>query len=75
MWLQPDKDSMRWFRSNPGYDVTFTLVNPQPDVVDVQWDIQAGVQGREVTHLHLEKISSVYFVVCVCVCVCVRTKG
>lgn len=42
---KPDKDSMRWFRSNPGYDVTFTLINPQPDVLDVQWDIQRGAQA------------------------------
>ncbi|XP_076461379.1 GPI-anchor transamidase component PIGS-like [Babylonia areolata] len=42
---KPDKDSMRWFRSKPGYDVTFTLINPQPSLLDVQWDIQAGVQG------------------------------
>ncbi|XP_070212014.1 GPI transamidase component PIG-S-like isoform X1 [Littorina saxatilis] len=42
---KPDKESMRWFRSNPGYDVTFTLVNPQPDVLDVQWNIQAGIEG------------------------------
>ncbi|KAL8570340.1 hypothetical protein ACOMHN_035758 [Nucella lapillus] len=43
--LKPDKDSMRWFRSNPGYDVTFTLINPQPDVLHVHWDIQDGVQA------------------------------
>lgn len=42
---KPDKDSMRWFRSQPGYDVTFTLINPQPDLVDVQWNIQGGIHA------------------------------
>ena len=72
--LQPDKDSMRWFRSNPGYDVTFTLVNPQPDVVDVQWDIQAGVQGRRphsYTWMRLHcSLSCIGMCVCVWVSVC-----
>jgi hypothetical protein len=36
---------MRWFRSSTGYDVTFTLINPQPDALDVQWDIQTAVKG------------------------------
>ena len=34
---------MRAVKSNDEYDVTFTLVNPQPDILDVQWDIEAGV--------------------------------
>jgi len=42
-YLQPDKESMRAVKSNDEYDVTFTLVNPQPDILDVQWDIEAGV--------------------------------
>lgn len=40
---QPDKESMRAVKSNEEYDVTFTLVNPQPDILDVQWDIESGV--------------------------------
>lgn len=42
---KPDKDSMRWFRSSPGYDVVFTLINSQPDILDVQWDIQSGLKA------------------------------
>lgn len=42
--LKPEKSSMRSVRSNPGYDVTFTLVNPQPDILDVQWDIEQAVK-------------------------------
>ena len=34
---------MRAVKSNDEYAVTFTLVNPQPDIVDVQWDIEAGI--------------------------------
>ncbi|XP_033756605.1 GPI transamidase component PIG-S-like [Pecten maximus] len=42
--LKPEKSSMRSVRSNPGYDVAFTLVNPQPDILDVQWDIEQAVK-------------------------------
>lgn len=42
--LKPEKSTMRSVRSNPGYDVTFTLVNPQPDILDVQWDIQQATK-------------------------------
>ena len=43
--FKPDKASMRAMKSNEAYDVTFTLVNPQPDILDIQWDIKSGV-GR-----------------------------
>ncbi|KAK3602026.1 hypothetical protein CHS0354_013067, partial [Potamilus streckersoni] len=43
--LQPDKERMRTVRSHPGYDITFTLVNPQPDIIDAQWDIQHAVRA------------------------------
>ncbi|OWF35994.1 GPI transamidase component PIG-S-like [Mizuhopecten yessoensis] len=42
--LKPEKSSMRSVRSNPGYDITFTLVNPQPDILDVHWDIEQAVK-------------------------------
>ncbi|KAK2187452.1 hypothetical protein NP493_165g06010 [Ridgeia piscesae] len=42
---QPDKESMRAFRSHPGYDVTFTLMNPQPDLLQVEWHIQDAVDA------------------------------
>lgn len=38
-----DKDSMRSLGSSPGYEVTFTLINPQPDVLSVTWDVQSAV--------------------------------
>lgn len=38
-----DKDSMRSLGSSPGYEVTFTLINPQPDVLSVVWDVQSAV--------------------------------
>ena len=37
---------MRAFRSHPGYDVTFTLMNPQPDLLQVEWHIQDAVDGK-----------------------------
>ncbi|KAJ8321783.1 hypothetical protein KUTeg_000254 [Tegillarca granosa] len=39
-----DKESMRSLKYNPGYDITFTLVSPQPDIIDAQWDIEGGVK-------------------------------
>lgn len=42
---QPDKESMRVAKSNPAYDVTFTLVSPQPDLLDIRWDIAFGIEG------------------------------
>lgn len=52
LFLQPDKDSMRWVRAYSGYDVTFTLVNPQPDFVDADWNIQEALYGMLVKNLH-----------------------
>ncbi|KAI0230825.1 GPI transamidase component PIG-S [Lamellibrachia satsuma] len=42
---QPDKESMRALRSHPGYDVTFSLMNPQPDLLQVQWHIKEAVDA------------------------------
>jgi len=43
---QADKDSMRSLVSSPGYEVTFTLINPQPDVISVTWDVQAAIDSK-----------------------------
>ncbi|KAL3865297.1 hypothetical protein ACJMK2_006904 [Sinanodonta woodiana] len=48
---KPDKERMRTVRSHPGYDITFTLVNSQPDIIDAQWDIQHAV------HAYLEPLT------------------
>ena len=37
---------MRAVRSHPGYELTFTLLNPQPDILDVQWDIEEGIKSK-----------------------------
>ncbi|XP_041368806.1 GPI transamidase component PIG-S-like isoform X2 [Gigantopelta aegis] len=42
--LKLDKESMRCLRSSPGYDITFTLASPQPEIIDIQWDIKHGIQ-------------------------------
>ena len=44
--FQPDKEVLRSVKFNPGYDVTLTLVNPRPDVLDVQWDVETAIQGQ-----------------------------
>ena len=49
---QADKDSMRSLGSSPGYEVTFTLMNPQPDVVSVTWDVQSAVDSEYNQHHH-----------------------
>jgi len=48
---------MRAFRSHPGYDVTFTLMNPQPDLLQVEWHIQDAVDGKNEICWHRYKIT------------------
>jgi len=43
---QADKDSMRSLGSSAGYEVTFTLINPQPDYLSVSWDVQSAVDSQ-----------------------------
>ncbi|XP_048746599.2 GPI transamidase component PIG-S-like [Ostrea edulis] len=40
-----DKESMRSLSYHQGYDLLFTLVNPQPDVLNVDWSIQEAVKA------------------------------
>lgn len=37
-------DSMRAFKSSPGYEITFSLLNPDPKSHRLHWDIEGGVQ-------------------------------
>ena len=41
-----DKESMRSLSYHQGYDLLFTLVNPQPDILNVDWSIQQAVEGE-----------------------------
>ncbi|CAG5134746.1 unnamed protein product, partial [Candidula unifasciata] len=41
---RPDKDIMRSYRFHPSYDITFTLIVPEPQNVNVEWDIEAGTR-------------------------------
>ncbi|KAL4231706.1 hypothetical protein ACF0H5_009282 [Mactra antiquata] len=41
--LTPDKEMLRSVRFHSGYDVILTLVNPRPDIFDVQWNIETAV--------------------------------
>ncbi|TMS14197.1 GPI transamidase component PIG-S [Larimichthys crocea] len=37
-------DSMRAFKSSPGYEITFSLLNPDPKSHQLHWDIESAVQ-------------------------------
>lgn len=37
-------DSMRAFKSSPGYELTFSLLNPDPKSHRLHWDIEGAVQ-------------------------------
>ncbi|KAH9515259.1 hypothetical protein Btru_014016 [Bulinus truncatus] len=41
---RPDKDTMRSFRYHAGFDLTFTLMVPEPEQVNVGWNIEQGVE-------------------------------
>ncbi|XP_076317045.1 phosphatidylinositol glycan anchor biosynthesis class S isoform X4 [Tachypleus tridentatus] len=41
---QPDKDIMRSRSAYTGLDVIFTLLSSQPEVYDIQWDIERAVE-------------------------------
>ncbi|KAM4545478.1 GPI transamidase component PIG-S [Odontesthes bonariensis] len=38
-------DSMRAFKSSPGYEITFSLLNPDPKSHRLHWDIEGAVQA------------------------------
>ncbi|XP_067113377.1 GPI transamidase component PIG-S [Osmerus mordax] len=38
-------DSMRAFKSSPGYEITFSLLNPDPKSHRLHWDIEGAVQN------------------------------
>lgn len=40
-----DKESMRSLSYHQGYDILFTLVNPQPDILDIDWSIKEAVEA------------------------------
>ncbi|XP_074529020.1 GPI transamidase component PIG-S isoform X2 [Halichoeres trimaculatus] len=37
-------DSMRAFKSSPGYEITFSLLNPDPQSHRLHWDIEGAVE-------------------------------
>jgi len=41
---EADKESMRSLRRCFGYDVTFTLFNPQPDMLRAKWNIVGAIE-------------------------------
>ncbi|XP_038059232.1 GPI transamidase component PIG-S-like isoform X2 [Patiria miniata] len=47
-----DADSMRSLLSTPGYELSFSLLNPQPDTYNAQWNIQEAVQAYLNPFLH-----------------------
>ncbi|XP_077403308.1 GPI transamidase component PIG-S [Vanacampus margaritifer] len=41
---QSKADSMRTFKSSPGYEITFSLLNPDPKWHNVYWDMEGAVR-------------------------------
>ncbi|XP_039613183.1 GPI transamidase component PIG-S isoform X1 [Polypterus senegalus] len=50
-------DSMRAFKSSPGYEITFSLLNPDPKSHDLHWDIEEAVD--KYIQPFLDKLSGV----------------
>uniref|UniRef100_A0A8C3T1Q8 Phosphatidylinositol glycan anchor biosynthesis class S n=1 Tax=Chelydra serpentina TaxID=8475 RepID=A0A8C3T1Q8_CHESE len=50
-------DTRRPFKSSLGYEITFSLLNPDPKSHDVHWDIEAAVSGY--VQPFLDKLGSV----------------
>ena len=48
--MQADADSMRSLLSTPGYELSFSLLNPQPEVLNAEWDIAQAVKGITYSH-------------------------
>ena len=46
IYFQADKESMRSLRTSLGYDITFTLLNPQPDMIQTTWDIKRAIDCK-----------------------------
>ncbi|XP_070571818.1 GPI transamidase component PIG-S-like [Ptychodera flava] len=42
---EADVESMRSLRSTQGYELTFTLLNPDPSMVVAKWDIADGIRS------------------------------
>lgn len=41
--MKPDKATMRAQRTSPEYDITFSLVNPQPSIIRANWRIREAI--------------------------------
>ena len=52
--FQADKESMRAVRYQPGYEATFSLLNPQPDILKVTWDIKGAIASK---NIHFNNVS------------------
>ncbi|GFX11059.1 GPI transamidase component PIG-S [Trichonephila clavipes] len=42
---KPDKDRMRYLRSSQKFDMTFSLIVPEPQVLEIHWNIEAAVNA------------------------------
>ncbi|CAL1265479.1 unnamed protein product [Larinioides sclopetarius] len=42
---KPDKDRMRYLRSSKKFDMTFSLIVPEPQVLEAHWDIENAVNS------------------------------
>ncbi|GIY59831.1 GPI transamidase component PIG-S [Caerostris extrusa] len=42
---KPDKDRMRYLRSSKKFDITFSLIVPEPQILEAHWDIEDAVNA------------------------------
>lgn len=54
---KPEKDRMRSLSTSVAFDVTFTLIVPEPDRTDVHWDIENAINAYVMPFV--QKLSSV----------------
>ncbi|XP_055954142.1 GPI transamidase component PIG-S-like [Argiope bruennichi] len=57
---KPDKDRMRYLRSSKKFDMTFSLIVPEPQVLEAHWNIEKAINSYLTDVLkELELISTV----------------
>ncbi|XP_054714538.1 GPI transamidase component PIG-S-like [Uloborus diversus] len=54
--MKPDKDRMRSLKSSVSFDITFSLIVPEPQILDVHWNIQNAIDAYMKQYLEELKI-------------------
>lgn len=56
--MRVDADSMRQMKASQGYQISFTLINPNPAELEARWDIEEVTEDILVPFLQMPGISS-----------------